>query len=94
MGHADTFMRLLQGPLCNGASAARHIPEPELKFAKAVFAHHHQRFFTGTGYVQQVTDQKNKNYKKPHRKHIASFISYFSNTVPITAAILKIMHTE
>jgi hypothetical protein len=87
-------MCFLQGAFCDGASAARHIPEPELKLANTVFAHHHQRFFTGTGYVQKVTDQKNKNYKKPHRKHIASFISYFSNTVPITAVISKIMHTE
>jgi hypothetical protein len=67
----------LQRTFCKGISAARQIFEPELKLAQAISTHHHKRFFTGTGYIQQVTDQENKNYKKPHGKHNTPLILIF-----------------
>jgi hypothetical protein len=63
--------------------------EPELHFAKPVFTHYNKRFFTGPGNVQQVTDCRNKDNKKPHREHITSFKLNFSNTVPIKEAFQK-----
>jgi hypothetical protein len=60
--------------------------QPELHFADPVFAYHRKCFFTGPGNVQQVTDQKYQDYKKPHRKHDTSFNLLFPNTVPINVA--------
>jgi hypothetical protein len=68
--------------------------KPELHFADAVFAHHHQGVFAGPGNVQQVTDQKNQDYKKPHGKHIASFTFLFSNTVPINEVLKNLIHRK
>jgi len=56
--------------------------KPELHFADAVTAHYKKRFFAGPRDVQQVTNQKNEDYKKPHWKHNTSFILYFSNIIP------------
>jgi hypothetical protein len=68
--------------------------KPELHLTNAVFTHYNKSFFTGPGNVQQVTDYENQNYKKPHWKHITSFKTLFSNTVPINKVLKKLIHRK
>ena len=50
-----------------------HTTYPVLYFADFTSTDRKKVLFTGTRYIQKVTDNYNQYYKKPHWKHITTF---------------------